>query len=443
MLIRFTVKNFLSFHEAQSLLMIRGKEQRLGHHLNSDESGGFKTLRGAVIYGANASGKSNLIEALKYSKSFIANNKKSSHVKSFKLEGKSYLEPSSFDFEFKIDGKAYSYGFESRGSIVIREWLFEIARKNSVEIKEIKLFERHPKTGDKADISFNDKMLKLSAQEQIDLHSAGRITPDDTLFLYHAKKSNIKCFMKPLKWFEEKLLVMQTESYPSPLLEQSISNDEQFVAFLNRLLKAADTGIDHVKLVKLEGDLSKDIPTEIIDRVSTVLGEEESVFLKGPKGRRILISKKSGGLVAERLVAVRKSREGKDIEFELYEESEGTQRLMDLAPFFFESHAPDRVLVIDELDRSLHPKITQMFHDAHFSNNERMNAQLILATHEHYLLDQKFYRRDEIWFVEKNEYGESKIYPLSAYNIRHDKDIEKDYLLGRYGATPYVGTWNA
>jgi len=438
MLIRFTVKNFKSFWDEQSLSMVKGRESRLPHHINADETGGFKTLRGAVLYGSNASGKSNLIEAIRYAQNFIVHNHKGNTDLQFRLDAEALKSPSSFDFEFKIDNKAFSYGFESKGKEVVREWLYEIDSSG----QDRRIFERFPKTGDKADIKFGERIkkeIKLTkdTKDWNDIEAIARTTPDDTLFLYDSKKRNLKFFLKQFKWFEKKLRILSPES-----IEPFFTEDDAFIAFLTKVLKAADTGISEVRLQK-EDDFSKiKIPPEIKERIRKDLKNGGFVFIANSVGLRLVIKKDDNNLCVNRLVTVHKTKSGDEIEFDLKDESDGTRRLIDVAPAFFSCNASDRVLIIDELDRSLHPIITEMLHGAHFDNLSRINSQLILATHEHYLLSQEFYRRDEIWFVEKDNFGISKLYSLSEYKERHDKDIEKAYLLGRYGAKPNVRRLN-
>lgn len=434
MLIRFAVKNFLSFREEQSLSMVKGKESRLKSHVNEDKTAGLQTLRGAVIYGANASGKSNLIEAMRYAQLFIVANNKNNIDKAFRLSEINKVQPSSFNFEFKINNNAYSYGFESKGKNIISEWLYQINSK----AKDTLIFKRSPKTGDKANIEFNfsHKLLKeISDKEKEDLKSLARFTPDDTLFMYDAKIRTIKLFLEPLKWFENSLMILRpNSSLALPVLAKKLEEDKKFYNYVSKLLKNSDTGIDHIKCVR-DSKLLEEIPNETLEEIKAV-EENEATFVFMAK--RIMVTKKQNELIAHKFVTVHKSRENKEIEFELENESDGTNKLIDLSFAFFFEDVKDRVLVIDELDRSLHPAVTEMLHDIHYSN-PHLDSQLIIATHEHYLLKQDCYRRDEIWFVEKNAYGESRLYSLSEYRkIRHDKDIEKDYLLGRFGAVPYI-----
>jgi AAA15 family ATPase/GTPase len=432
MLIRFTVKNFGSFLEEQSLSMIKGKGTKLPNHINADETAGFKTLRGAVIYGANASGKSNLIRAMNYARNFIVHNQKKDKIEQFRLDSATLEQPSSFNFEFKIGDQAYSYGFESKGTKVCGEWLYEI-----FSTKEDKLlFSRGEKLEDKANIEFGTSITnQISDQkERADLLAIARTTPDDALFLYDAKHRNINHFLEPFDWFEKILLILSPES-----IEPFVTKDGKFMEFLDRILKAADTGIIGVRLNRDE-DLSRFLPPSLVERLQKNLESEgDSAFVAAPHHKqRFSIVREKGKLCSYRLVTLHKDREGNEIPFELSDESDGTRRLIDLAPAFLSEQATNRVLVIDEMDRSLHPMITQMLHDLHYNDDARINGQMILATHEHYLLCQEFYRRDEIWFVEKDQFGISKIKSLSEYKIRYDKDVEKDYLLGRYGATPFV-----
>lgn len=437
MLIRFAVKNFASFCEEQTLSMERSPATLLSNHINEDTSGGFKTLRGAVVYGANASGKSNLIEAMNFAKNFILHDNKSNKDTSFRLSDETKDQPSSFDFEFKIDGEAFSYGFESKGRIVVKEWLYKI--KHNSEFDTL-IFERGDKKNGKADITFNQKIngAKLTPNEVTALKTIAEGTPDNALFLSDSKKRNLTYFLKPLKWFEEKLLIIKNGRAPIHLgLEFMVINDNVFCDFLNKLLQSADTGVHKVELQDFDNKTNEMIPPKLLEDITENLKINESAFISNG-GSRYLVTKEDEEIKTKRLVTFHKNKAGNDIRFELSEESDGTLRLIEFAPAFFDTKTKGVVLVIDELDRSLHPALTEMFHGAHFNNTDRKNAQLILATHEHYLLSQEFYRRDEIWFVEKNEYGESRLYSLNDYSLRYDKNIRKDYLLGRYGATPHV-----
>jgi len=158
-------------------------------------------------------------------------------------------------------------------------------------------------------------------------------------------------------------------------------------------------------------------------------------------GLSLLIKKIPKGLVAERIVTIHHDQEKKEVVFELNEESAGTRRLIDLAPVFFDPENDGRTIIIDEMDRSLHPTITRLLHKAHYEDLSNENNQLIIATHEHYLLSQDYFRRDEIWFVEKDRTGNSELFSLTEFDgVRFDKDIQKDYLIGRYGAVPNIGT---
>jgi len=437
MLIRFTVKNFSSFLEEQSLSMIKTTERRLPNHVCKDKTGGFQTLRGAVIYGSNAAGKSNLIKAMGYAREFIVSDEKMDRKQNFKLDTKSAQEPSSFNFEFKIDGKAYSYGFESLGSKVFGEWLYQIHHNKP----DIMLFERKPKKDGQANITFNkkalNKLIKNPEHAWDDLYAIARTTPDDMLFLYDAKNRNITMFLSPLKWFKEKLLIVYPNTGLSSAKELLSKDKEYFINFITKLLKIADIGINGFKLKPIENTKAT-FPPEIIENLDKNL-KENVVALLDFDYEKMIATKEAGEVCIYRLITVHKTKEGKEIEFELREESDGTRRLIDLAPAFFSKNVPDRVLVFDELDRSLHPMVTEMLHDAHYNDSSDKNGQMILATHEHYLLRQDLYRRDEIWFVAKDQYGISKIFSLSEFKERYDKDIEKNYLLGRYGATPCIG----
>ncbi|MEM7534028.1 MAG: AAA family ATPase [Chloroflexota bacterium] len=155
-------------------------------------------------------------------------------------------------------------------------------------------------------------------------------------------------------------------------------------------------------------------------------------------GRVILRRDATGVVKAYRIVTMHKANDGTDVQFEFNDESDGTIRLIDLLSGFITSLEEERVFVVDELDRSLHPILTYNFVDFFLKSTQGFPNQLIVTTHESGLLDLDLLRRDEIWFVEKNQQGATNLYALEEFMPRHDKDIRRGYLQGRYGAIPVV-----
>lgn len=445
MLIRFTVENYLSFKKPATLNMVKSRERQMPDHVCDYGVSGYKLLRGAIVYGANAAGKSNLIHSMKTARDFIVNGTEIPQHKAFRLSPGNEILPSSFDFEFVVDGNSFAYGFEVLKGTVNKEWLYETKYKK----EDILIFSRSLMDGD-TQVDFGGKMKGVSTNSAA-IKSLGDLVetaPVDKLALTDLIKRNVASligedlmtyFHTVFDWFVEKLDVRKVGDKADPYdLERYFEmNDSKFKEEIGKVLKLADTGIDRIDLLEYEGELRALFPMEDLVERLYALENDQRLFIQ-LKRRRFLATMLDGELSISRLIVIRKDTAGKEKVFELNEESDGTRRIIDLASLFLRENNFN-VIVIDEMDRSLHPAVTKMFHDLHYKKHT--TSQLIIASHEHYLLSQEHYRRDEIWFVNKNKDGNSELYSLSEYDagVRFDKDIRKDYLLGRYGAVPNIG----
>jgi len=436
MLIRFNFSNFKSFYDSNTFSMMKGhRMSKKPHHVNENKAGNFQTLRGAIIYGHNASGKSNFIAALDFMKKFILKGK-SPYVKdnSFKLNPEAKEKPYHFDVEFKIDDKAYAYGFEYlyTDDIVQKEWLYEIKNLTNGNTKQDKLFTRETNNEGKLEIEFNSKIhnkFKEIAEE---------VVKKEGLVFSFIQEIEGNPLALPFKWFKEHLLILTPNvSAGEDLLEDGLIKEEVFLEFLSDLLKNANTGIDKIDLQEVDKRVEEIIPKEILRDLEIKLKEKpkNKVYLRINKGRPYIIKYKQDSFIVEQLVAFHKNINNEGVPFKLSEESSGTRRLIDIAPAFYNTREEQSVLIIDELERHLHPLVTKTFWQSHIENEDRKNHQLILATHEDHLLEcRSLYRNDEIWFVDKDEKGKSRIFSLLNFKIRDDKTINKDYMIGRYGA---------
>lgn len=445
MLINFTVTNHLSFRDSATLNMTKTLERQLPSHVYESQESGYKLLRGAVIYGANAAGKSNLIHCLQAARDFIVLDIEIPQRKAFKLSTEHRASPSRFDFEFVIEGNAYSYGFDVFEGKVTKEWLYDIEFK-----KAKKLIFCRTSNNNIVSMELGKRIQKVlgSKSKQKSLEDLIRSTLTGKLALSDLNNRNLseligdkaaKFLLLPYQWFSEKLEITRVGEKADPYdLERLLeSNDENFRSQVEKVLNASDTGISRIKFQEYLGDTSVLFPSpKFIEHFST-LSDDERAFIEIGR-RRYLVKKENDQLKIFRMLVVRLDDNGHERFFELNEESEGTRRIIDLVSLFLRNKT-DRTLIIDEMDRSLHPTITKMFHEMHYATQN--NNQLIIATHEHYLLSQDFYRRDEIWFADKDKTGNTKLYSLSDYDpdVRFDKDIRKDYLQGRYGAVPRIG----
>ena len=419
MLIEFSVGNYRSFKEKVTFSMVAAnlvaKDKKLDENNVFAVNKDLKLLKSAAIYGANASGKSNLAKALAFMADFMINSSRETQsvdeigVEPFILSSETKDKPSFFELVFLIDGQQYRYGFEADYENIVSEWLFYVPK-----VRETNLFERQLNT-----IKMS-KGYKANGIEQRTRHNA--------LFLSVSAQFNVEIAEKILMWVSDKLNII------------SAAQDRGYIGHtLNCLLEGTNKN-EILKLVK-ELDLGiSDIHVESADLTIDDLPD------KFPDDLKKIIIKNSSGKATSVKTLHRKFDSVGDYEsmeeFDLgHHESEGTQKLFALTGVIITTLKEADVIIIDELDARLHPLISQAIIKL-FNSNETNpnNAQLIFMTHDTNLLSNKLFRRDQIWFTEKNRYGATDLYSLAEYNnIRNDASFESDYIKGRYGAIPYLG----
>ena len=444
MLITFRFENFMSFNAESELSLLAGQTRSFPEQVVKGKTRNeADILKATILYGANASGKSNIIKALDFAKETITEGLKNAATlnKWFRLDATNVLKPSRFEFEFKQNSKVYAYGFEVvlATKTFLSEWLYEIGKTS-----EKTIFER--KIDAKGDSIFEGGFKpKGEAGTRYGLFQKDVLK--NQLFLYEIndrKTANLKGFEpfhETFHWFKEKLWVIYPDSTFAELdvLGKNQTTQKTFSYFLNFF----KTGIDALETIELDFEeatakFPDDLKAQILNDLTD--SEEHILQIKVGQQRFFFFKNADGSIKTNRLMTKHTSKDGKTtILFEVSDESDGTQRVFDLLPVLIQATRKDIVLVIDELDRSMHPELTQKLLDVFFKNTAHNESQIILTTHEANLLDLDFLRRDEVWFVEKNKFGESKMYSLEEYTPRHDKEIRKAYLLGRFGAIPYIG----
>lgn len=445
MLMKAKVSNFMSIGKMQELSMISGKVRGKREHLHISK--GINLLRLAAIYGANASGKSNLIGALEFVKRTISEEIPKGYTNKYNRTCKDNIgNPSHFEFEIKIDRKCYSYGFEIvlNENSIISEWLYELSSENhrseifyrNLKDKKFHLgkFFKDEDIINRLRIYFEDIKLQDSV---LFLSEMNRNKSD-----LYKKKSELMVFHNIYKWFTKNLDII----YPTKMF----SNYSYFMKKANaeeicETIKAFDTGITNFKIIDAKKDeLNNAIPAELLKEIIEDL-EKDITKAKKENGD---LGSIGAFLRADKefyMFDVTKEHdiEIKTVEFEhgncgtykLSEESDGTRRILELIEILF-SENDNKVYVIDEIDRSLHPLLTKQFIKSYLNSLGNKKTQLIITTHESRLLDFDLLRRDEIWFMNKNSNGNSELYSLEQFNERFDKKIDKAYFGGRYGAIP-------
>lgn len=433
MLIRFTASNYLSFNEEIEFSMIPGKSRNHRHHVvKGNKRSSIGALKTAVIYGANASGKSNLIKAISFARKVIVKGirpKISIPRTHFKFDTACADKPSRFEFEFKQKEKAYAYGFELDTRKIHNEWLYEITKTTQKKIFQRKTMENDETAVEFGKVNFEDqneqKMLRLMK------------TRKNQLFLTQSIEAGTKQFEHILTWFR-KLIIIFPDSH-APGLKFVIEKDDVIRHGMVDLLKFFDTGISSINLAAI--DTKKEfsfLPDEINSLLTENLESGKQAILNAPGNTRYIASmtEKNKLQLFKMMTGHKTKKNGQEVLMEINALSDGTQRLIDLIPPLLAVLKDDRVCFIDEFDRSMHPKLSVTIMELFLNSKANRESQLIVTTHDSSLLNLGLLRRDEIWFVEKNNEGASTVYSLEEFVPRYDRDVRKGYLLGRFGAIP-------
>jgi len=438
MLIQFTVKNFLSFKEESILNLLATADSKHPLHLIPNKKK-KSILRTAAVYGANGSGKSNLVKAITFARSLIVDGTRPDQripVTPFKLNEKSRKSPSRFEFVINYQDIIYTYGFVVNESEVKEEWLFAIRN-----VREVRIFERITRSNGKARVEFGPSFARKKTKKHQFLSFIAEGTRPNELFLHELYQKNVKDVLPLINWFRAVLVIIGPESAYRDLIFDAYTN-ENFIQFMGIFLKNADTGIDSIVTEKIEPDFDKyfpDMPEKLKNDLLNIKPNVR-VMLSTPEGRRYtLMREENGEIVLLWLKARHKLKTGGHVDMEIKHESDGTRRLMDLLPALLHSKSGERVYIIDEIDRSMHPLLSRMFLQAYLDDQKCGRGQIIITTHESNLLDRELLRRDEIWFTEKDEESSTHLYSLSEYKVRPDLKLGKGYLAGRFGGIPFLG----
>ena len=417
MLINFRVKNFRSFRDEQNLSMVATKDKAL-IETNTISSGAPSVpnlLKSAVIFGANASGKSNLLNALFYMKAVVMTSSGKQpgdtyNVQSYRLDREFKNKPTSFDITFIENGIRYDYGFELTQERITSEYL-QVYKT----VKPQNWFQRHYNADtDEYHMSYGPG---LTGPKKVWESS----TTSNVLFLSRAIQLNSKVLLPVYNWFAENLVIFgDLASLPNDYTINML-NQEPARKLILDFLAAADTSINDIS-VESRKILSKGISIDLIN------GELEN---KGINGEQEIRELKFHHLT-----------DNEEVKFDIDNESKGTQHLLSVIGPMLDIIDKGKTLIIDELDSSLHPMLVKRLLSLfHAKEHNSKGAQLIFSLHNTALLSSGIIRRDQIWFVEKDRNQASYLYPLSDFHPRKNEALENGYLAGRYGALPFFQNW--
>jgi Cdc6-like AAA superfamily ATPase len=430
MLVEFSVSNYRSFRDRVTLSMeaadIASQPPSLDEQNVFPASHGLSLLTSAVVYGANASGKSNLVAAINVMRTLVLNSSRDRwasrliSVEPFRLSTATETVPSLFEIVFLVDGTQYRYGFAVDRRVVVEEWLYRLGKA-----REATLFVR-----DRREIKVNPRTFR----EGRDLEFRTR---PDALFLSVVAQFNGAIARRLTDWFAALDVNTGVTDWGDMAFALTSFETSSHRRTIEELIRRLDTGIERLELERLSltRDVLDDLPEFFTQTRFTFLDE----LFPGETVERISINTYHQRFDAE-------GRPVDRVAFDLERhESAGTQRLFALAHPIVRALKEGRVLVIDEFDARLHPNLAmeliRLFNDP---TTNPHHAQLIATTHNTNLLSARLFRRDQVWFVEKSRQGASDLYSLVEYRIdgkivRNDASFEKDYILGRYGAIPFIG----
>ena len=410
MLLHFSVENFLSIKERVTLSMVASKDKSLDNNIINLNN--MNLLKSAVVYGANASGKTNLLMALSYLTHLIINSHKNQsgetiEFRPFRLDKAFEEGQSTFEVFFEIDGIKYIYNLSIDKNKVNKEYLYYYphGRKRMIFSRDLG----------------NPNVYTFPAEDEKRQNVIKENTPENMLYLSRSANMNYEKTAIVVKWFSEKIRTIFRDSYLLGLEGYTkkicAKNENIKIEIIKNFVSKADSSIIDLAIKEKEigDDFLEGVPKEIRDMII----EEE---------------KRSAETVHLGL-----DKEGNEIRiaFALEEESKGTRKMFNLAGPFIDVLTNGRLLLIDEFERSLHPILVRYLIE--FFNNPEYNkngAQLIFTTHLPHLLHPNILRRDQVWFTEKKKDQSTDLRSLYEYKARKDENIEKGYLAGRYGAIP-------
>lgn len=429
MLIEFSVGNFRSFKEPVTFSMVAAKITAQNRVLNQDnlfQSKNLTLLKSAAIYGANASGKSNLLAAFGFMRRFIlgstdSNSEEQIDVESFLLNTETIGQPSYFEAVFQIDEIRYRYGFEVSRSKVQTEWLF------------------HTKTRESESFWREDGSIEVKSGFK-EGRGLEQRTRDNALFLSVSDQWNGEIAGKIIKWFKQANIIsgIEDKAYLGFTVSQFIE-DASIQTKIHEYIKQMDLGVSEISAERIQGvpEFLKDLIDGIDDlnlpnELRDALSDEGGWFTPSVK----FFHQQFDDL----------NNKTKIIEFNFEDqESEGTKKAFALSGPILYTLQEGRVLFVDELDARFHPLMTKYIIELFNSRvTNPNNAQLIFATHDTNLLSKEIFRRDQIWFTEKDRFGSTDLYSLVEYKrqskvVRNDASYEADYIAGKYGAIPFIG----
>jgi len=441
-LIEFSIENFRSIKEEVTFSLLASPDKSLEKNTFESEAlnKGDRLLRTAAIYGANASGKSNLVMASGTLREMVLNSMLNRPgdllvYTPFKLDEECLEKPTRFKAVFIHNDVHYVYGVAFTGERIVEEFLHYYPRG-----RKSLIFERKAGKGEQEAKFTKDRRVQKGILDR---------TLDNMLYLSSSAQQKYEKTMEVFRWFREEFTVIQKADHPG-LMDYTfdlLGRSEEYKKLILETLVAADLGIEDI-LVEY-----RELPFEGLS--SKLFGEQGWLSVRESGNKSELVDIKTihragigngneigNGNVNKEWEEKGRRKGSPSVQFDFYEdESEGTKRIFYLVGPFIDALVNGKTLVLDELDLRMHPTLCEYFvrlFQAPYRNKK--NAQLVFTTHDVNLLDLNLFRRDQVWFTEKDhDTGSTELFSLTEFSPRRDKNIRKGYLAGRYGALPFIG----
>ena len=419
----------MSFRDAMSFSMIASREKQHSDRIPYAAKYKMKILPVTAIYGGNASGKTNFCKAISFVKDLVV---KGTHpysliaIDTFRLAGShAQDQPARFSFELLIDDSIYEFSFSVTHKEIVEEKLVQISAAS-----ERVLYHRNGKKPN-FDKSIENDHLRFAFEG----------TRDNQLFLTNSVSQKIDKFKPVYDWFKDSLELIAPDSRFTQF-EQFLDEGHPLFSSMNKKLHQLDTGIAHLGGEQIPFD-NLPVPEAIKVNLREELPEGKTFsILSMPNNDRYVVTRKNDEFISKKLITYHRNSEGTEIKFEMRQESDGSQRIIDLLPAFLELCSPHskKVYIVDEVDRSLHTLLIRHLLNDYLSHcSPQSRSQLLFTTHNVLLMDQDLLRRDEMYISERTSSGFSTLLSLSEYkDVRNDKDIRKSYLQGRFGGIPRI-----
>lgn len=442
MLVKLSVENFKSFDAPTEIEMVSSSKIQ-AHPEHKIRLKNTNILKYGVFYGANAAGKSNMVKLFRFFKACTHTGLPLNAGQMFcKNKEENKTRESSFEMIFTIENSFYAYGFSALLSErkITGEWLYELFPEGQPKC----LFERN---GDEPPRLGSTSGFSAGEEERFRIYAEDFAGRDTMLFLSemnrgkkYTDQSKLYFFKEVYEWIEDHIYIITPNAR---LTDLEYYYDNSSLQRINELISTFDTGISEIKTEEISmEELSTMIPDfvfkELLNHMKEKTEKEEFRKLRITMRSEDSFFSITGTNSEEPKVTTLRLHHGNSFfDFDFMEESDGTRRIFDLMDMIL-NKKENILYVVDELERSLHPKLLEHFLRLFMESHKEQQVQLLFSTHEASIMEQSLFRRDEIWFIERDEKNASKLYSLDRFKERYDKLLSKAYLEGRYGAIPVL-----